>query len=238
MKNIHLLKDGLQQLSIDVTQEMLEKFETYFELLIHWNTMINLTSIVEEEEVIVKHFLDSLLVVKALDMKSINSLLDVGTGAGFPGIPLKIIYPHIQLVLLDSVNKKVKFLQEVCQQLSLLDVKCLHGRAEDFAQQVQYREKFDCVVSRAVSNLSTLSEYCIPFVQLTGYFISYKSSDYELEVEDALNAIEVLGGTIEKIVSLKIPHSDITRTYVLILKSIRTQNHYPRKAGLPSKKPL
>lgn len=238
MKNIKLLVDGLKQLDINVTDEMIERFEDYYELLIDWNSKINLTSIVEEDEVIAKHFLDSLLIVKAFDMKSIKSVLDVGSGAGFPGIPLKIIYPHIQLVLLDSVNKKVKFLQEVCQKLRLPDIKCLHGRAEDFAQEPVYREKFDCVLSRAVSNLSTLSEYCLPFTQLGGYFIAYKSSDYELEVEDALHAIETLGGTIEKIVPLQIPTTDIIRTYVLICKSTRTIGIYPRKAGLPAKKPL
>lgn len=238
MKNNNLLLEGLKQLNISPSQEMLQKFEMYFDLLIHWNTMINLTSITEADEVVTKHFLDSLLVIKAFDMDSVKSILDVGTGAGFPGIPLKIIYPHLHLVLLDSVNKKVKFLEEVCEKLQLKDVLCLHGRAEDFAKEIGYREKFDCVVSRAVSNLSTLSEYCIPFTQIGGCFIAYKSSDCDLEVEDAVHAIDVLGGSIDQIVSLQIPGTQIIRTYVLITKTTRTHALYPRKAGSPAKKPL
>lgn len=238
MKHTDMLVEGLKQLNVEVTEAMLQKFQSYFELLIDWNTRINLTSIVEEDEVIVKHFLDSLLIVKAYDVSKVKSILDVGTGAGFPGIPLKIIYPHIQLVLLDSVNKKVKFLEEVCIKLDLQNVKCLHGRAEDYSKNGDHREYFDLVVSRAVSNLSTLSEYCIPFTKLGGYFIAYKSSDYELEVEDALYAMQELGGKLEQIVPLRIPMSDITRTYVLVGKSSKTPAHYPRKAGLPAKNPL
>ena len=238
MKNIEFFLNGLKQLHINPTDAMLEQFSLYFEMLIDWNERINLTSITDEKDVIIKHFLDSLLLVHSINLEKVNSIIDIGTGAGFPGIPLKIIFPNMRLVLLDSVNKKVSFLEEVCKRLSLTNVKCLHGRAEDYAKDPIYREKFDLVVSRAVSNLSTLSEYCIPFVNMHGSFIAYKAVDYEFELEDAQHAMEELGGQVKKVDQLVIPNSDITRTYVCIEKCSVTPKYYPRKAGLPAKNPL
>ncbi|PKM51096.1 MAG: 16S rRNA (guanine(527)-N(7))-methyltransferase RsmG [Firmicutes bacterium HGW-Firmicutes-7] len=238
MKNIDYFLGGMKQLDIIPSDEIIEQFKTYYKLLLDWNEKINLTSITDEKEVIVKHFLDSLLLVKSINLNNIQRLLDIGTGAGFPGIPLKIIYPHIDLVLLDSVNKKVVFLEEVCQKLKLTNVKCLHGRAEDYAKDLDHRESYDLVVSRAVSKLSTLSEYCIPYVKEYGHFIAYKASDYEFELEDAKHAIQLLGGQVDKVDQFQIPNSDIMRTYVCIKKISATPKQYPRKAGSPAKNPL
>lgn len=238
MENKNLLIDGLNQLNINPDSQMIDRFIEYYNLLIEWNKKMNLTAITDEKEVITKHFLDSVVLVKFMDMNKVSTLFDIGTGAGFPGLPLKILYPHIKLSLLDSVNKKIQFLDEVVKKLSLTDVNCIHGRAEDYAREVNFREGFDLVVSRAVSNLSTLSEYCIPFVNNEGYFVSYKSADYEFEVNDAEHAIEVLGGKIESIKESKVPNADIHRSYILIKKIKNTPNQYPRKAGIPAKKPL
>ncbi len=238
MEKLELLIEGLEQIGIAYTEKMLEQFSRYYELLIEWNEKFNLTAITDPEGVVVKHFLDSLLLLKAKDLSATESILDLGTGAGFPGIPLKIIYPSLRLTLMDSVNKKVQFLNAVVSDLKLDNVQCIHSRAEDLAKNLEHREHYDVVVSRAVSNLATLSEYCIPFVRVGGIFISYKSSDYEMELEDAKNAILVLGGVIDSIELIPLPASDINRAYIFISKIKQTQNRYPRKAGMPLKNPL
>jgi len=238
MKNESLLIEGLKQLNINPDQKIITQFCEYYKLLVDWNSRINLTAITDEEEVITKHFLDSVMLVKTIDLNNIRMVMDIGTGAGFPGIPLKIVFPHIKLVLLDSVNKKIQFLEAVTDQLQLDQVECIHGRAEDYAKEEKYRASFDLVVSRAVSNLSTLSEYCIPFVENKGFFVAYKSADCDFEVEDAAHAIDVLGGEVSKITRHVIPSTDITRTYVCIEKIKKTPLSYPRKAGMPAKKPL
>lgn len=238
MENLDYFFSLVKQLNIEPSQKMVDQFTKYYELLIDWNKRMNLTAITEEIDVIKKHFVDSLLIVKAMDLSKVNSILDVGTGAGFPGVPLKIVFPNVQLVLMDSVNKKIQFLEEVSNQLNLEYVTCLHGRAEDFAKSEIYRGQFDLVVSRAVSNLSTLSEYCIPFVKKQACFVAYKSADCDLELEDAKHAINKLGGNIENVIQLNIPDTDIIRTYVSIRKIKDTPNEYPRKAGIPAKKPL
>ena len=186
----------------------------------------------------VKHFIDSLLIVKSMDINECNSMIDVGTGAGFPGIPIKIMFPHIKVTLLDSLNKRLKFLNYVIEELRLKNINTVHGRAEDLGHKNDTREKYDLCVSRAVANLSTLSEYCIPFVNVGGKFISYKSSVSADEIEESKKAIKLLGGKIlsQKIISL--PCSDMERTLVVIEKIKPTLKKYPRKAGIPSKEPI
>ena len=240
--DLTLFEKGLEELSISLSQEQKRQFVTYYEYLIEKNKVMNLTAITEYEEVIVKHFLDSLSIVKAgcfeqnaLDGKSV---IDIGTGAGFPGIPLKIAFPQLKITLLDSLNKRVNFLNEVIEMLGLSKVEAVHGRAEDYAKQKEYRECFDFCVSRAVANLSTLSEYCIPFVKEGGCFISYKSGKIDEELSQAGNAVKILGGKVLDVVKFPLMGTDMDRSFVIIKKTRPTAKKYPRKAGLPSKEPL
>lgn len=228
----------LEKMNIRLTDDQKSQFDLYYELLIEWNRIMNLTGITDYDEVNLKHFTDSLTVSRIIDMAQINTLIDVGTGAGFPGIPIKIAFPHIKVYLLDSLNKRIKFLNEVIKKLGLKNIYAFHGRAEDFAKDRQYREKFDVCVSRAVANLSTLSEYCIPFVKTGGYFVSYKGGDSDEEVIRSENAITLLGGEIENTDRFFLPDTDMGRTLIKIRKRKSTPNRYPRKAGIPSKEPL
>ncbi len=223
---------------IELTELQEKQFKKYYELLIYWNDRINLTAITEYEEVLKKHFEDSISIYKAINMEEINSIIDIGTGAGFPGIPIKILFPHIKLTLLDSLNKRIKFLNLLIEELGLKDVETLHGRAEDFGKKSEYREQYDLCVSRAVANLSTLSELCIPFVKVGGKFISYKSEKATEELLNANNAIKVLGGGDMKIVDIFIPDTNYERKLILIGKSVSTNRKYPRKAGTPGKEPI
>lgn len=228
----------LEKMNIRLTDDQKSQFDLYYELLIEWNRVMNLTGITDYDEVNLKHFTDSLTISRIIDMAQINTLIDVGTGAGFPGIPIKIAFPHIKVYLLDSLNKRIKFLNEVIKKLGLKNIYAFHGRAEDFAKDRQYREKFDVCVSRAVANLSTLSEYCIPFVKTGGYFVSYKGGDSDEEVVRSENAITLLGGEIENTDRFFLPDTDMGRTLIKIRKKRSTPNRYPRKAGIPSKEPL
>lgn len=228
----------LAELGIQLTDRQIEKFLLYYEMLIEWNGFINLTAITEYDEVMKKHFIDSLSLIKAYDLSQERKVIDIGTGAGFPGLVLKIAFPQLEITLLDSLNKRIQFLDAVIQNLSLTGVETVHGRAEDYAKPGKLRECFDLAVSRAVSNLSTLSEYCLPFVKQGGYFISYKSEKISEEAEVAQNAIVLLGGKIQKQVDFTLPDSDIYRNFLLIEKISGTPKKYPRKAGLPSKEPL
>lgn len=228
----------LEKMNIRLTDDQKSQFDLYYELLIEWNRVMNLTGITDYDEVNLKHFTDSLTISRIIDMAQINTLIDVGTGAGFPGIPIKIAFPHIKVYLLDSLNKRIKFLNEVIKKLGLKNIYAFHGRAEDFAKDRQYREKFDVCVSRAVANLSTLSEYCIPFVKTGGYFVSYKGGDSDEEVIRSENAITLLGGKIENTDRFFLPDTDMGRTLIKIRKRKSTPNRYPRKAGIPSKEPL
>lgn len=228
----------LAELGIQLTDRQIEKFLLYYEMLIEWNGFMNLTAITEYDEVMKKHFIDSLSLIKAYDLSQEKKVIDIGTGAGFPGLVLKIAFPQLEITLLDSLNKRIQFLDAVIQNLSLTGVETVHGRAEDFAKPEKLRECFDLAVSRAVSNLSTLSEYCLPFVKQGGYFISYKSEKISEETEAAKNAIMLLGGKIRKQVDFTLPDSDIYRNFLLIEKVSATPKKYPRKAGLPSKEPL
>ena len=233
---------GMEQLSITLLKEQKQQFLTYYEYLVEKNKVMNLTAITEYEEVITKHFLDSLAVVKTSCFKpeelAGKRLIDIGTGAGFPGIPLKIAFPELDILLLDSLNKRINFLNEVTEMLGLTKINTVHGRAEDYAKQKEYREQFDFCVSRAVANLSTLSEYCIPFVKQGGCFISYKSGNVDQELIQAEKAVKILGGQREDVVRFSLADTDMDRSFVVIRKAKPTPKKYPRKAGLPSKEPL
>ena len=236
--NNPVLIQGCEALGIHLEEKQVQQFEEYYRLLAEWNKVMNLTGITEYEEVMQKHFVDSLTLVKGIDISRYNTLLDVGTGAGFPGIPLKIAFPHLEVVLLDSLNKRIKFLDTVIETLGLVNIRTIHGRAEDFAKKEEYREKFDLVVSRAVANLSSLSEYCIPYTKCKGWFISYKSGSMDTEYNEAKKAIFVLGGKEKEVLKFTLPGSDIERSLVMIEKVKTTPKLYPRKAGLPSKEPI
>ena len=240
LKDYHLdnFRKDLEALQIVLNKEQLCQFMSYYELLVEWNQVMNLTAITDFEEVCKKHFTDSLSLVKAYKINASISVIDVGTGAGFPGIPLKIAFPDIEIILLDSLHKRVDFLKTVIDNLGLKKIEALHGRAEDYAKEKNFREQFDLCISRAVSNLSTLSEYCIPYVKIVGHFISYKSEKLSEEKKDAEYAISVLGGEIEDQISFQIPNSDINRNLLIVRKKKETPANYPRKAGLPLKKPI
>lgn len=237
-KNDEKFIKNLLSFGIELDDIKLEQFHKYYELLIEWNKIINLTAITEYGDVLTKHFLDSLAIVKAIDCKRTYSLIDVGTGAGFPGIPIKIVFPNIKVTLLDSLKKRVNFLDEVIKNLSLTDIEAIHGRAEDFAKEDKLREQYDISVSRAVANLSTLSELCLPYVNVNGKFIAYKSEKADIELIEAQNAIQILGGgNIEKIPFL-LPGTEFERNIIVIDKIINTPSKYPRKSGKPEKSPL
>jgi len=233
-----ILLDKVGELSISLNEKQVEQFIKFYELLIEWNKVMNLTGITEYNEVVEKHFVDSLSLIKTVDINKVEYVIDIGTGAGFPGIPLKIAFPHLKITLLDSLNKRIKFLNAVIEELGLEDIHTIHGRAEDFAKQDAYREKYDLCVSRAVANLSTLSEYCLPYVNVDGMFVPYKSGDIEEELNNSKKAVQILGGKIEKTIKFELPGTDIGRSFVKIKKVKNTAKKYPRKAGLPSKEPL
>lgn len=232
------LKRGLDQLNITLNDSQINQFMEYYEVLVEWNSFMNLTAITEFDEVITKHFLDSLAIVKAVDIQNVGSIIDIGTGAGFPGIPLKIAFPHLEVTLLDSLNKRIKFLNEAITRLNLEGIKAIHGRAEDYAKQPQYREKFDLCVSRAVANLSSLSEYCLSYVKVGGCFIPYKSGKVEEEVKEAGKAFHVMGGKLKEILYFQLSDTEMERSFVIIDKKKNTPKQYPRKAGLPTKEPI
>ena len=223
-------------INIEITDEQLLSYFTYMNLLLEWNEKVNLTAITEINEVILKHFIDSMTVLKFLEES--EDIIDVGTGAGFPGIPIAIMNPNKRITLLDSLNKRINFLNEVCNKLKIDNVKTIHGRAEDFGQNKDYREKYDIAISRAVANMTTLSEYLIPFIKLGGRCICMKGNEIEEELEQAKYAIKLLGGKIERVEKFNLPNSDIERNIVIIKKIQETPNKYPRKAGMPSKAPM
>ncbi len=238
MNDLSLFIKGLEELEIKLSDEQINQFINYYDLLIEWNKVMNLTAITDFNEVINKHFLDSLLLKREINMSNNLSLIDVGTGAGFPGIPLKIAFPNIEVVLLDSLNKRISFLNEVIDELELKRIKTIHGRAEDYGRDPLYRENFDLCVSRAVSNLVSLSEYCIPFIKTGGKFISYKSESVDSELNDSKKAIELLGGQLIKKSVIRLPNTDIDRAFIIIEKTKSTPKRYPRKAGTPTKEPI
>lgn len=228
----------LKEWNIELSDVQIQQFIQYYELLVEKNKVMNLTGITEWEEVVQKHFVDSLALTKVVDLSQKSRILDMGTGAGFPGIPLKIAFPDLEIVLLDSLNKRIKFLKEVIDNLGLTGIDAYHGRAEEFARKEEFREQFDYVVSRAVANLSTLSEYCIPYVKLHGQFIPYKSGEITEELEKSQKAIQILGGNLLEVKEFSLPDSDIGRSLVVIEKIESTRKKYPRNGGKPSKEPL
>ena len=230
------MKFYLEELSIMFNEEQYKKFYKYMNLLLEWNEKINLTAITNKEDIILKHFIDSLTISKYIDKNS--KLIDVGTGAGFPGIPIKIYRDDLEITLLDSLNKRVNFLNEVIKELKLENIVAIHGRAEEIGRNKKYREYFDVATSRAVANLSTLSEYLVPFVKEDGVIISMKGDNIEEEQEEAKRAITVLGAKIKKIDKFELPKSDIKRSLVILKKVEKTPIKYPRKPGTPAKEPI
>lgn len=236
--NLTEFQAGCKELNITLSQEQIQQFLRFYELLVEKNKVMNLTAIIEFDEVVQKHFLDSLSITKVMDFKKNQRLLDLGTGGGFPGIPLKIAFPQLKITLMDSLNKRIVFLQQVIEELQLKDITAIHGRAEEMARKKEYRESYDVCVSRAVANLSSLSEYCIPFVKKDGYFISYKSGEIQEEIEKGKKAIHLLGGNLEDVVKFQLPNTDMGRSFVVVKKTKNTSGKFPRKAGMPSKEPL
>ena len=230
--------EEVNRISITLTETQLEQFRIYYEMLVEKNKVMNLTGITEWNEVLEKHFLDSISLIRAIDLSQELTVMDMGTGAGFPGIPLKIAFPNLKVTLADSLNKRVLFLQEVINVLKLEGIEAIHGRAEDLARDKKYREQYDLSVSRAVANLSTLSEYCLPFVKIGGQFISYKSGEIDEELVNSKKAVHVLGGKIENVEKFMLPSKEASRSFVMIKKERNTPRTYPRKAGTPSKEPL
>ena len=237
-KDLTQFLSDLEKLNISLSDQQIQQFMKYYELLVEWNSFMNLTAITEFDEVCKKHFVDTVSLIKAIDLSKELSVIDIGTGAGFPGIPLKIVFPNLKITLLDSLNKRIKFLDTVIEELALANINTLHGRAEDFAKPGKLRETYDLCVSRAVANLSTLSEYCLPYVKVGGFFISFKSEKIDEESEAAKKAISILGGKVKDQVAFTLPDSDIYRNLYMIEKVKETNKKYPRKAGLPSKEPL
>ena len=231
-----VLKNGAKAFGIELSEEKLQKFNMYKELLKEWNKRINLTSILDDDDIAIKHFVDSLSIWKYIEGGR-ASLIDVGTGAGFPSIPVKIVRDDIDMVLLDSLDKRIKFLNDVTDKLGLENIKAVHKRAEELGVAPEYREKFDYATARAVAPLPTLLEYCLPFVKKGGLFIAMKGSNVH-EIDDSKNALKILGGEIVEINQFNLPDSDYKRNIIIIRKVYNTPSNYPRKAGKPSKIPL
>lgn len=238
MDNRDLLIDTLRQMGISLSERQLDMFFSYKGLLLEWNMKMNLTAITDDTEIVIKHFADSLSILSHVEIPQGATVIDVGTGAGFPGLPVKIAREDLQVTLLDSLNKRVNFLEEVMHTLGLKQLTNIHSRAEDGGQNPKLREKFDFCLSRAVANLAVLSEYCLPFVKIGGTFVSLKGPDVEEELREGKKAIEILGGRIEDVIPLTIPNSDITHSLIIITKVKETPKVYPRKAGTAAKKPI
>lgn len=232
------LQTALEQLNIPYTEETLEKYRLYMEGIIEWNEKVNLTSITEKDEFIKLHFIDSIMSVPCEEFQKAKKIIDVGTGGGFPGIPLALAAPDKEFVLMDSLNKRIKIINQLCEEIGITNVTAVHARAEELAKNKAHRQKYDLCVSRAVANLSTLSEYCLPFIKQGGWFLSYKGPDTDKELADAKKAIKILGGQIEREELAALESSGLEHKIIFIKKIKDTPAKYPRKAGTPSKDPL
>ena len=237
MNREEYIREKLSQLNIYITNDIIQKLLKFYEMLVEKNKVMNLTAITDFEDVVVKHFCDSVALSKFVDLNDNITIADLGTGAGFPGVPLKLCFPKLDVTLIDSLNKRLIFLDEVIEELGLDNIRTFHSRAEDISHKAEYREKYDFCVSRAVANLSTLSEYCLPLVKTGGKFISYKSGDIDEEAAGAKNAVKILGGEITSIEKFDLA-DDISRSFVFVSKVKSTPKKYPRKAGTPNKEPL
>lgn len=238
MEYFDIMNTASSDVILPFDEETYNKFMQYKDMIKCWNEKINLTAITADEEIVKKHFIDCIKIFKFSPLKEAKSIIDIGTGAGFPGIPISIMKPDINVVLLDSLNKRINFLNEVISKIELKDITTIHGRAEDFSRKIEYREKSDVAVSRAVANLAVLSELCIPYVKVGGYFVAMKGPSVEEEIKEGKNAVSILGGKIEEIMKIEIENSDLNHNLVVIKKVKETPKAYPRKAGTAVKKPL
>lgn len=238
MSNIDILKKGIEDFGLEANEKVLSDFQEYKELLVEWNQKMNLTGIEDEKEVFIKHFLDSISAVTKGYIQDGMSLIDVGTGAGFPGMPLRICLPKLKVTLLDSLNKRINFLQEVASKLSIDYIEFIHGRAEDFGKNEDYREKFDIATARAVAGLPVLMEFCVPFIKIGGYFVCLKGPNANLELEESKKAMEVLGVEYIEKIDVKLPEIDLNHNILIFKKVKNTPSKYPRKAGKVSKNPI
>ena len=236
-KNKEWLIDGAKAYNVILTDEQTEKFSQYARLLVEWNEKINLTAITDPQDIVIKRFLDSLSIAKLIPNET-KTLIDVGTGAGFPGIPLKIINENMKVTLLDSLAKRINFLNELCSNLMLKGIVAVHGRAEDFGADLNYRESFDYATARAVASLPVLLEYCLPLVKVGGIFIAMKGPDGKEELKESEKALDVLGGNVEEVKFFTLPYSDIERYLIIVRKCRHTPTNFPRKSGIPTKKPI
>ena len=232
-----LLAESCKKINIELTEKQIKQFIDYKDMLLEWNEKFNLTAITDEREIVLKHFVDCLAISAGAELAG-KKIIDVGTGAGFPGVPVKIAFPDIQMTLLDSLNKRITFLEELKNKLGLENVTCIHSRAEDGGTDKNLREGFDLCISRAVANLAVLSEYCLPFVKVGGYFISMKGSDVKDELNESEKAIKVLGGEVKEVKLINIPETDINHSLIVIKKIKPTPSKYPRKAGKAKKEPI
>jgi 16S rRNA (guanine527-N7)-methyltransferase len=233
-----IMNIAASDVGLPFTQDTYNNFMEYKNLIQSWNERVNLTAITEDEQIVKKHFIDCIKIFKFTPLKEAKRIIDIGTGAGFPGIPIKIVKSETNVVLLDSLNKRINFLNEVINKIELKDITTIHGRAEDFSQKAEYREKSDVAVSRAVANLTVLSELCIPYVKVGGYFIAMKGPSVEEEIREGKNAVFTLGGKIEDIIKIEIEDSDLNHNLVIVKKMKETPKIYPRRAGTAVKKPL
>ncbi len=238
MLNMDVLQKGSKDLGIELDQEMLTRFSRYKDLLKEWNEKINITTITDDVEIDQKHFIDSITPLLTDYLKGSKKIIDIGTGGGFPGLPLKIVNKDLQVTLLDSLNKRIIFLNEVIKELNLQHIHAIHGRAEEYSRTDEYREKYDICISRAVASLDTLSEYCLPFVKVGGYFISMKGPEVDDELKLSKNAVNILGGKFVEVKKVTIPDTDITHSLIVIEKIKETSTKYPRGGGKPRKNPL
>lgn len=238
MQYFDMLNEACESMGLSFDEEKYNKFIKYKDLVKEWNQKINLTAITDDEEIIKKHFIDSIKVFNCDYVKNAKSIIDIGTGGGFPGIPMKIVKEDSKMVLLDSLNKRINFLNEVINELNLPNMKTIHGRAEDYAQTAEYRQRFDLAVSRAVANLTVLLEFCLPYVKVGGHFVALKGPAIDEEIKDAETALKLLGGKIEAIIEVDIEGSDLKHNLLVVKKVKDTPKKYPRKAGMVTKNPL